>query len=164
MSAVVENGTNSDVTIPARTVICQLGLGNRIPKLIYPGDDYDNDHDPEEMDDADEGLTYKQFEQYKTVSDQLKTESKMESEDNYTKVEIEDLGPDMEEDIKTQNQSSKDANANSNNSPEEDDGSWILDLIDLSGLENWPEQLQIEAKEMLRYSQRLIWIGVEPIW
>ena len=56
----------------------------------------------------------------------------MESEDNYTKVEIEDLGPDMEEDVKTQNQSSKDANANSNISPEEDDGSWILDLIDLS--------------------------------
>ena len=145
VSAVVENGTNSDVTIPARTVICQLGLANRIPKLIYPGDDYDNDHDPEEMGDTDEGLTYKQSEQYKTVSDQLKTESKMESENNYTKVEIEDFGSDMEEDIKTQNQSSKDANANSNNSPEEDDGSWILDLIDLSGLENWPEQLQIEA-------------------
>ena len=49
----------------------------------------------------------------------------MESEDNYTKVEIEDLGPDMEEDIKTQNQSSRDENANSNNSPEEDDGSWF---------------------------------------
>ena len=103
-----------------------------------------NDH-PEEMDDTDE-----QSEQYKTVSDQLKAESEMESEDNYTKVEIEDLGQDMEEDIKTRNQSSKDANANSNNSPEEDDGSWILDLIDLSGLENWPEQLQIEAKEMLK--------------
>ena len=70
-------------------------------------------------------------------------------------MEIEDLGPDMEEDIKTQNQSSKDANANSNNSPEEDDGSWILDLIDLSGLENWPEQLQIEAKEMLKWNAKI---------
>ena len=155
VSAVVENGTDSDITIPARTIVCQLGLANRIPKLIYPGDDYDNDHDPEEMDDTDEGLTYKQFEQYKTVSDQLKTESKMESEDNYTKVEIEDLGPDMEEDIETQNQSSRDANANSNNSTEEDDGSWILDLIDLSGLENWPEQLQIEAKEMLKRNAKV---------
>ena len=155
VSAVVENGTNSDVTIPARTIVCQLGLANRIPKLIYPGDDYDNDHDPEEMDDTDEDLTYKQFEQYKTVSDQLKTESKMESEDNYTKVEIEDLGPDMEEDIKTQNQSSRDANANSNNSPEEDDGSWILELMDLSGLENWPEQLQIETKEMLKRNAKV---------
>ena len=82
VSAVVENGTDTDVTIPARTIICQLGLVNRIPKLIYPGDDYDSDHDPEEMDDTDEGLTYKQFEQYKTVSDQLKTESEMKSEKN----------------------------------------------------------------------------------
>ena len=69
----MESGTDSDVTIPARTIICQLGLANRIPKPIYPGDDYDNDHDSEEMDDTDEGLTYKQFEQYKTVSDQLKS-------------------------------------------------------------------------------------------
>ena len=155
VSAVVENGTDSDVTIPARTIICQLGLANRIPKLIYPGDDYDNDHDPEEMDDTDEGLTYKQFEQYKTVSDQLKTESKMKSENNETKVEIEDLGPDMEEDIKTQDQSSKDVDANSNNFPEEDDGSWTLDLIDLSGSENWPEHLQKEAKEMLKRNAKV---------
>ena len=89
------------------------------------------------MDDTDEGLTYKQFEQYKTVSDQLVTESEIKSEKNKAKVEIEDLGQDMEEDIKTQNQNSENANENSM----EDDGSWILDLIDLSGLQNWPEHL-----------------------
>ena len=83
------------------------------------------------------------------VSDQLKTESKIELENNDTKVEIEDLGPDMEEEIKTQDQNSRGANTNSNNSPEVDDGSWIIDLIDLSGLENWSEHLQKEAKEML---------------
>ena len=160
VSAVVENGTDTDVTIPARTTICQLGLANKIPKLIYPGDDYDNDHDPEEMDDTDKGLTYKQFEQYKTVSDQLKTESEMKSEKNKTKVEIEDLGPDMEEDIKTQDQSSENVNEDSM----EDDGSWILDLIDLSGLENWPEHLQKEAKEMLKRNAKVTWIWVEPIW
>ena len=69
------------------------------------------------------------------MSDQLKTESELES-DYSTKVEIEDVGPDMEEDIKTQNQGSEGANSNSYNSKEEDDGSWILNLIDLSGLEN----------------------------
>ena len=151
VSAVVENGTDSDVTIPTRTIICQLGLANRIPKLINPGDDYDNDHDPEEMDDTDEGLTYKQSEQYETVSDQLKTESEMKSGNNKTKMEIEDLGPDMEEDIKTQDQSSKDVDANFM----EDDESWILDLIDLSGLENWPEHLQKEAKEMLKMNAKV---------
>ena len=38
----------------------------------------------------------------------------------------------------------------STNSKEEDDGSQILKLIDLSGLEDWPEHLQIEVKEMLK--------------
>ena len=138
VSTVVENSTGRDITIPARTTICQLGLANRIPKLIYPGDDCDNDHDPEEIDDTDEGLTYKQFEQYKTVSDQLVTESEMKSEKNKAKVEIEDLGPDMEEDIKTHNQNLDSANENSI----EDDGSWIVDLIDLSGLDDWPEHFR----------------------
>ena len=64
VSTVVENNTGKDITIPARTTICQLGLANRIPKLICPGYDCDNDHDPEEVDDTDEGLTYKQFEQF----------------------------------------------------------------------------------------------------
>ena len=36
VSAVVENGTNSDVTIPARTIVCQLGLANRIPNTYLP--------------------------------------------------------------------------------------------------------------------------------
>ena len=142
VSAVVENNTGKDITIPARTTICRLGLANRIPKLIYPGDDCDNDHDPEEVDDTDEGLTYKQFEQYKTVSDQLLTESEIKSERTQPKVVIEDIGPDMEEDIQPQNLNSE----NTENTSIEDDGSWILDLIDLSGLENWPEMLKRNAK------------------
>ena len=54
---------------------------------------------------------------------------------------IEDIGPDMEEDIKPQNLNSD----NTEKPSSEDDGSWILNLIDLSGLENWPEKLQQEA-------------------
>ena len=151
VSAVVENSTGKDITIPARTTICQLGLANRIPKLIYPGDDCDNDQNPEEVDDTDEGLTYKQFEQYKTVSDQLLTESEINSERTQPKVVIEDIGPDMEEDIKPQDSNSE----NTETTSIEDDGSWILDLIHLSGLENWPENLQHEAKEMLKRNAKV---------
>ena len=151
VSAVVENSTGKDITIPARTTICQLGLANRIPKLIYPGDDCDNDQDPEEIVDTDEGLTYQQFEQYKTVSDQLLTESEIKSEKTQPKVVIEDIGPDLEEVIKPQNSKSE----NTENTSIEDDGSWILNLIDLSGLENWPEKLQYEAKEMLKRNAKV---------
>ena len=157
LSTVIENSTDTDITIPARAVVCQLGLANMIPKLIYPGDDYDNES--EELDDTDEGLTYRQFEHHKTVSEELNVELKPEMENNFTKVEIEDLGEDLEEDLKDQDQrnskpqcsnSENDIDSKVTNSEEEDDGSWILDLIDLSGLENWPEHLQTEAKEMLK--------------
>ena len=75
--------------------------------MIYPGDDYDNDQDPEEVVDTDEGLTYKQFEQYKTVSDQLLTETEIKSEKTQPKVVVENLGPDLEEDIKSQDLNSE---------------------------------------------------------
>ena len=74
------------------------------------------------------------------------TESEIKSEGTQPKVVIEDIGPDMEEDIKTQNLNSD----NAEDTSIEDDGSWVLNLIDLSGLEDWPEKLQQEAKEMLK--------------
>ena len=116
-----------------------------IPKLIYPGDDYDNEI--ENLDEKDEGLTYQEFEHHKSIPNN--------SEQNFNKVEIEDLGEDLE-DLDQRNSISQDSEKgnssepNSENSEGEDDGSWILNLIDLSGLEDWPEQLQIEAKEMLK--------------
>ena len=135
VSALIENKSNNSITIPARTVICQLGLANKIPKLVYPGDDYDNDQDPDGLDESDEGLTYKQYEQYRTVSEQLESESN----DDTQGVTIEDIGPeDGESDC-------KDTQSN-----EQDDGSWILNLIDLSGIEDWPEKLQQDAKDMLK--------------
>ena len=79
------------------------------------------------------------------------TESEVKTEGTKPKVVIEDLGPDMEEDIKTQNLNSDGIEETSI----EDDGSWILDLIDLSGLDDWPEHLQSEAKEMLKRNARV---------
>ena len=70
-----------------------MGLANKIPKLVYQGDDYDNDQDPDGLDESDEGLTYKQFEQYRTVSEQLESESN----DDTQGVTIEDIGPEDEE-------------------------------------------------------------------
>ena len=65
------------------------------------------------------------------------TESEIKSEGTQRKVVTEDIGPDMEEDIKTQNLNSD----NTEDTPIEDDRSWIVNLIDISGLEDWPEKL-----------------------
>ena len=142
VSALVENKSNTNITIPARTVICQLGLANKIPKLLYPGDDCDNDQDPEGFDETDEGLTYKQYEQYRAVSEQLDSEM-----NNGTQgVTIEDLGPEHGIDG---------TDSNDIQSDDQDDGSWILDLIDLSGIKDWPEQLQHDTREMLKRNAKV---------
>ena len=142
VSALIENKTDANITIPARTVVCQLGLANKIPKLVYPGDECDNDQDPEELDETDEGLTYKQYEQYRTVSEQLYSELK----DDTQSVKIEDIGP--EDDINN-------IDSKGTQLKDQDDGSWILDFIDLSGLKDWPEKLQQEAKEMLKRNAKV---------
>ena len=58
-----------------------------IPKWIYPGDDYDNEI--KDLDDKDEGLTYQEFEHHKPIPNN--------SKQNFNKVEIEDLGEDLED-------------------------------------------------------------------
>ena len=92
-----------------------------------------------------------EFEHHKSIPDN--------SEQNFKKVEIEDLGEDLEEnyvDLDQRNSIPQDSEMKNSlepspaNSEEEDDGSWIFKLIDLSGLEDWPEHLPIEAKEMLK--------------
>ena len=89
VSNLIENTSDKDITIPAKTIVSQLSLANIIPKLIYPGDDYDNGM--ENLDEKDEGLTYQEFEHHKSIPNN--------SEQNFNKVEIEDLGEDLEEDF-----------------------------------------------------------------
>ena len=157
VSIVIDNLFDKDITLPAKAIISQLNHANNIPKLVYSGDDHDIE--TEEMDDKDEGLTFQQFQQHKVMSEELNLEPEAGNKSN--KVEVEDLGEDLEEDLGNLNQpnsnpqyskpsteSSEDSNKP--NSEEEDDGSWILELIDLSGLEDWPKHLQTEAKEMLK--------------
>ena len=43
VSNVIENISDTDITILAKTIVSQLSLFNMIPKLIYPSDDYDNE-------------------------------------------------------------------------------------------------------------------------
>ena len=134
VSNVIENTSDTDITIPVKTIVIvsQLSLANMIPKLIYPDDDYDNKI--ENLNEKDEGLTYQEFEHYKSISNN--------SEQNFNKVEIENLGKDLEEDfvdLDERNsipQDSEKENSTEPYSEKEDDGSWILKLIDLSGLED----------------------------
>ena len=97
------------------------------------------------MDNKDEGLTFQQFQQHKVVSEELNLEPEVRN--RFNKVEVKDLGEDLGENFgnlnqpnsnpqcsKSQTESSEESNKPS--FEEEDDGSWILKLIDFSGLED----------------------------
>ena len=73
--------------------------------MIYPGDDKDS-----ELLDKDEGLKYEHFEQHKLISEELNLEPEEyiptscdKSCDKSHTVEVEDLGPNLEEDYGSQN-------------------------------------------------------------
>ena len=149
----LSNYLDQDITIPAKTIISQLSLGSKVPKMIYPGDDKDS-----ELLDKDEGLKYEHFEQHKLISEELNLEPEEyipTSCDKSHTVEVEDLGPDLEEDYGSQNSytecdKSDLGKPDQPTSSEEDDGSWILKLIDLSGLEKWSEDDKNAAIEMIK--------------
>ena len=153
----MSNYSDQDITIPAKTIISQLSLGNKVPKMIYPGDAKDS-----ELINKDEALKYEHFEQHKLISEELKLEPEEyiptpcdKTCDQSHTVEVEDLGPDLEEDIEFQNSYTDDDKPNLGKSDqptssEEDDGSWILKLIDLSGLEKWSEDDKNAAIEMIK--------------
>ena len=153
----MSNYSDQDITIPAKTIISQSSLGNKVPKMIYPGDDKDS-----ELLDKDEGLKYEHFEQHKLISEELKLEPEEyiptscdKTCDQSHTVEVEDLGLDLEEDIEFQNSYTDNDKPNLGKSDqptssEKDDGSWILKLIDLSGLEKWSEDDKNAAIEMIK--------------
>ena len=90
----MSNYSDQDITIPAKTIISQLILGNKVPKMIYPGDDKDSE------------LLDKDFEQHKLISEELNLEPEEyipKSCDKSHTVKVEGLGPDLEEDYGSQN-------------------------------------------------------------
>ena len=83
-------------------------------------------------------------------------------------VEVEDLGPDLEEDIEFQNSYTDNDKPNLGKSDqptssEEDDGSWILKLIDLSGLEKWSEDDKNAAIEMIKRNANVKLLQPSPV-
>ena len=88
VNLMIENTTNRNITIPAKAIVCQLNLANKIPKLLLPTckpEDESNEHDnfpPSEtdLDDGDTGLTFEKVRAHQVI--------------------VEDLGEDLEEDFR----------------------------------------------------------------
>ena len=108
---------------------------------VDKADDFSVDH--ADLDDSDSGLTFEKVRAHQVI--------------------VEDLGEDLEEDCRDQSRLDKSSpefvsdftpQHEQRNTIESEDckdsGEWLLDELDLTGLEEWPEKLQVKAKDMLK--------------
>ena len=139
-----------------KPLLCQLNLANKIPKLFLPtcepGDKSENldtglDNLPPsqaDLDDHDLGLTLEKVRAHQVL--------------------VQDLGEDLNHDKVESHTDETNLNFFPNFTPKEskeqgntiesedckDNSEWLLDQLDLSGLEEWPKDLQERAKDMLK--------------
>ena len=148
--------TNRNITIPAKAIVCQLNLANKIPKLLLPTckpedkseepDDKLDNFSPSQvdLDDCDIGLTFEKVRAHQVL--------------------VQDLGEDLGEDFRDRSHDDEPSKKfvsdftpkgkeqrNTIKSEDcKDSDEWLLDQFDLTGLDEWSEELQIKAKDMLK--------------
>ena len=69
VNLLIENTTNQNITLPAKAIVCQFNLANKIPKILLPTfnedkpegqDSKSDDFSPSQadLDDSEIGLTF----------------------------------------------------------------------------------------------------------
>ena len=106
-------------------MICQLGIANLVPKLVAPQSEYDDEEiDPDLLEDPD--IDYNVFKAYAAQAS----------------ASAGNGGPEVDEPTPC-----------TATPVEDDDGSWLLEKLDLSGINDWTVSLQQQAKDLFkRYS------------
>ena len=145
LHVLVTNNTNKDIVIDKRTKLCTVSLANLVPRLIARTDDYtvgdlDETFKPADLSFATNNTTINvddepcfpsskiEEEIYSTLLHQTYVTTKQPAQQN------KELG-----DMSLENQA-----PNTNN----DDHKWLFDMLDLSGMEDWPDTLQQQAKDL----------------
>ena len=156
VNLLIENTTRKNITIPAKAIVSQLNLANKIPKLLLPTNnpeeeltetvsEFDNcSQSKADLDDLDLGLTFQKVRAQQVLVQYLGEDpdhEKIESENDLT-------------DLKFVPKFTPKKAYEQGNTIESDDckgnGKWLLEQLDLTGLDDWPKNLQEESKNMLK--------------
>ena len=122
---LLKNNTDQAITLPSKTVICQLGIANLVPKLVAPQSEYEDEEiDSDLLEDPD--INYNAFKAYAAQAS----------------ASAQNGGPEMDEPTPC-----------TATPVEDDNGSCLLEKIGLSGIDDWPVSLQQQARDLFkRYS------------
>ena len=157
VNLMLENTTRKNITIPAKAIVCQLNLANQIPRLLLPSSSPEerlietNDEELDkfsqsqaDLDDHDLGLTFQKVRAHQVLVQDLGEEPEHDrdkSHDDKTNLTfVSDFTPkqDKEQRNTIESEDCKDS------------GEWLLDQLDLTGLHEWPNDLQKKAKDMFK--------------
>ena len=153
VNLMLENTTRKNITIPAKAIVCQLNLANQIPKLLLPSSspeeeliDTDNEVDKfaqsqADLDDHDLGLTFQKVRAHQVLLQDLGEDPEHDKDKSHDNLKF------------VPNFTPKQMNEQRNTTESEDckdNGEWLLEQLDLTGLEEWSKDLQEKAKNMLR--------------
>ena len=153
INLMLENTTRRNITIPAKAIVCQLNLANQIPKLLLPSSspeeeliDTDNEvgrfaQSQADLDDHDLGLTFQKVRAHQVLLKDLGEDPKHDRDEPHDNLKfVHNFTPkqDNEQGNTTESVDCKDS------------GEWLLEQLDLTGLEEWSKELQEKAKNMLR--------------
>ena len=153
VNLMLENTTRKNITIPAKAIVCQLNLANQIPKLLLPSSspeevliDIDNEVDrfaqsQSDLDDHDLDLTFQKVRAHQVLLQDLDEDPKHDRDKSHDNLKfVPNFTPEQDNEQRNTIES-VDC---------KDNGEWLLEQLDLTGLEEWSKDLQEKAKNMLK--------------
>ena len=148
VNLMLENTTRRNITIPAKAIVCQLNLANQIPKLLLPSsspeeeliDDDEVGKSQADLDDHDLGLTFQKVRAHQVLLQDLDEDSKQNRDGSHDLKFVPNFTP----------KQSNEQRDTTESVDCKDNGEWLLEQLDLTGLEEWSKDLQEKAKNMLK--------------
>ncbi|MCG8620490.1 MAG: RNA-directed DNA polymerase, partial [Proteobacteria bacterium] len=145
---LLQNTTEKDITVKNRTIMCQLVLGNLVPKLLAPSSEFT---------DMDRHLLEECLEQEELL---VENESSTPPTDNEEQISFTDFKKLAEKQTSAKASGLVTMSCTAGDTVEEpstendstEDGSWLLEQIDISGASRYGEEFHQRAKDLfLKY-------------
>ena len=161
VNLMIENTTRKNITIPAKAIVCQLNLANKIPKLLLATSDpeeelkgFDTELDnfspsQADFDDHDLGLTFQKVRAHQILVQDLGEDPEhdmVESQGDLTNLKFVPKFTPKKDNEQRNTMESEDC---------KDNGEWLLEQLDLTGLDEWSKYLKRKlrtcSEEMLLF-------------
>ena len=142
---IIQNTTDDIIELPAKTIVCNLSLANLVPKLVADPKDFT-------VGDLNQSFIPENFSFLGSEdilnSTQLFPNGKILDKTLSHLLDATKPVPIINHQVNTEQEKGS-------STPTTSDASWLFDILDLTGIQDWPPDLQKQAKELFTKHQAL---------